>query len=81
MGTRQTIGCIKEEPTTLQRDIKEVEENTIKRRIQTAANPIEKRLAQKSQELKRKVSKEPNSKNPNHSKMQNMESAVQRRVL
>jgi hypothetical protein len=43
MGKRQKIGGVKEAHNILQYFVKDVEEKTIKRRIETAANPMENR--------------------------------------
>ena len=75
------IGCVRDAPITRQYDEKEVEENTIKRRIQTAAKPIEKRSIQKLQEPKKRVNREPTRRKPNHNRMENIERAEQRLVL
>ncbi len=75
------MGCARDATTTFPKDVEEVEESTIKRRTQTAANPIETRLTQKFQELKKRVSEAPNRRKPNHNKSENIESAAQRLVL
>ena len=78
MGIRQITGWAKDAPTTFQKEAKEVEENTIRRRTQTAVNPI---IERSNQRLGcKRVSKEPIRRKPNHNRIENMERAAQRLV-
>jgi len=78
MGRRQRTGCITDAGMTIRRGLKEVKESTTNLRMQTAANPTKRRLSQRLQEPKKKVSMEPTPRNPNHNKSENNERPPQR---